>query len=153
MVIACLTEGFWHRVCAALEMPDAKVDPRFASLELRRDNRPALTNRMSECTRLFTLAELEARLIAHQVPHAAVLGVQAALEQPQAKAREMVVEVEHAELGTIPLVGRSVKFPGAPQAPITAPPTLGQHTDQILSETLGKTVDEISALRVRGVVQ
>jgi crotonobetainyl-CoA:carnitine CoA-transferase CaiB-like acyl-CoA transferase len=152
IVIACLTDSFWHRLCEALEMSEARSDPRFASIELRRDNRPALTELMSERTRRLSLAQLEAILEAHQVPHAPVLGIAAALAQPQAQARDMVVQAHHSELGRIPLIGRSVKFPGAPQAPVGAPPALGQHTDEILASLLGKSPRQIEALRGSGAI-
>jgi crotonobetainyl-CoA:carnitine CoA-transferase CaiB-like acyl-CoA transferase len=152
IVIACLTDSFWHRLCGALEMSEARSDPRFASIELRRDNRPALTELMSERTRRLSLAELEIILEAHQVPHAPVLGIAAALAQPQSQARDMVVEVDHPELGRIPLIGRSVKFAGAPQAPVSAPPALGQHTGDILAKLLGKSEQQIEALRDSGAV-
>ena len=152
MVIACLTNSFWQRLCDALEMRDIYDDPRFATIELRRDNRPALTELMSQRTSRLSMAELEVILEAHQVPHAPVLGIGDALEQPQAQFREMVVHAEHAQLGQIPLIGRSVKFPGARQAPVEAPPALGQHTDQILAELLGRTPAQIAELRRGGVV-
>ncbi len=152
MVIACLTNSFWQRLCDALDMRDAYHDPRFATIELRRDNRPALTELMSQRTSRLSMAELEVILEAHQVPHAPVLGISDALDHPQAKAREMVVHAEHAQLGQIPLIGRSVKFPGARQAPVEAPPALGQHTDQILADLLGRTPAQIAELRSGGVV-
>ena len=65
--------------------------------------------------------------------------VKEALSQPQAVARDMVVETDHQMLGKIPIVNRSIKFPGDPQPVPTAPPVLGQHTDEILRDILGLT--------------
>jgi crotonobetainyl-CoA:carnitine CoA-transferase CaiB-like acyl-CoA transferase len=152
MVIACLTNAFWRRLCDALDLRETYADPRFATIELRRDNRPALTEVLSLRTSARTMAELEAILERHEVPHAPVLGIGAALAQPQAAAREMVVEAEHVTLGKVPLVGRTVKFPGAPQAPVEAPPALGQHTDEVLREVLGRSAAQIAELRSAGAV-
>ena len=66
--------------------------------------------------------------------------------------REMVVETEHLSLGKIPIVNRSIRFPGAPQPVPTAPPVLGQHTDEILGDILGFTAERIAELRTAGVV-
>ena len=59
---------------------------------------------------------------AHEVPHAPILGVTEALNQPQTRARGMVVEAEHATLGPIPIVNRPFRFVEAPQPAPTAPP-------------------------------
>jgi crotonobetainyl-CoA:carnitine CoA-transferase CaiB-like acyl-CoA transferase len=81
-----------------------------------------------------------------------VLGVTAALAHPHAQAREMVVTAQHATAGSLPLVGRPIKFPGSPQSPSTAPPTLGQHTAQVLQDELGYSEPEIAVLRRDGVI-
>ena len=86
------------------------------------------------------------------MPHAPVLGVTAALAHPQALAREMVVEARACAIGPIKVVGRPIKFPGAQQRPVTAPPTLGQHTAEVLRERLGYSEAEIDALRREGVI-
>jgi crotonobetainyl-CoA:carnitine CoA-transferase CaiB-like acyl-CoA transferase len=64
----------------------------------------------------------------------------------------MVVEAEHPTIGPMRVVGRPVKFPGAPQRPVTAPPTFGQHTAQVLRDELGYSEAEIAALRDSGVI-
>jgi crotonobetainyl-CoA:carnitine CoA-transferase CaiB-like acyl-CoA transferase len=74
-----------------------------------------------------------------------------ALSQPQAKAREMVVDVEHATLGQIPIVNRPFKF-DEPQALPTAPPILGEHTAAILADVLGLDDARIEELRASGIV-
>jgi crotonobetainyl-CoA:carnitine CoA-transferase CaiB-like acyl-CoA transferase len=88
----------------------------------------------------------------HQVPHAPILGIQDALAQPQVVARDMVVETDHQTLGTIPIVNRSIKFPGDQQPVPTAPPVLGQNTDEILTDVLGLTTTQIEQLRASKVV-
>ena len=75
-----------------------------------------------------------------------------ALAQPQAVAREMVVETDHLSLGKIPIVNRAIKFPGDRQPVPTAPPVLGQHTDEILRDILGLTSEKIAELRASKVV-
>jgi crotonobetainyl-CoA:carnitine CoA-transferase CaiB-like acyl-CoA transferase len=67
-------------------------------------------------------------------------------------AREMVVETDHQVLGKIPIVNRSIKFPGDHQPVPTAPPVLGQHTNEILRDILGLTSEQIEGLRSSKVV-
>jgi formyl-CoA transferase/CoA:oxalate CoA-transferase len=133
-------------------MQDAIRDPRFDSLEKRRDNRSQVNEMIAAITREKTVQELVELLGKHEVPHAPILGIKDALSQPQAVAREMVVDTDHQVLGKIPIVNRPCKFPGDPQPPPTAPPVLGQHTDEILKDILGLTSEQIEQLRTAKVV-
>ena len=152
IIIACLTNSFWQRICRALDMQHAISDPRFDSLERRRDNRTLVNEMISAITRQKSVQELVELLTQHEVPHAPILGIRDALSQPQALAREMVVETDHAVLGKIPIVNRPIKFPGDAQPVPTAPPVLGQHTDEILSDILGLSLEQIERLRASKVV-
>ena len=152
IIVACLTNSFWLRVCEALGRPEWVDDPRFATIQSRRDNRGAVNAMISDFTCERTVPDLVALFTAHQVPHAPILGIKEALAQPQAIAREMVVEADHQVLGKIPIVSRSIKFPGDPQPPPAAPPVLGQNTDEILSDVLGLDKNQIAALRAAKVV-
>lgn len=152
IVIACLTNSFWASICRALGMEDWIGDVRFDTLEKRRDTRPLVNERISAITAGKTVNELAELFTAHQVPHAPILRIRDALSQPQAVAREMVVETEHQSLGRIPIVNRSIRFPEDPQPAPTAPPVLGQHTDEILGDILGFTAERIAELRAAGVV-
>jgi succinate--hydroxymethylglutarate CoA-transferase len=67
-------------------------------------------------------------------------------------ARGMVQEVEHPACGPIKLVNTPVKYSHSTPGIRSAPPTLGQHTDDILKNTLGMSEDELASLRSEGVV-
>jgi crotonobetainyl-CoA:carnitine CoA-transferase CaiB-like acyl-CoA transferase len=98
------------------------------------------------------VAELVARFTQLEVPHAPILSVLEALNSPQSQARGVVVEVDHPALGPIPLVNRPIRYADEEQAPVTAPPMLGQDTDAILADLLGLDEDRIAALRAAGTV-
>lgn len=151
IVIACLTPGFWGRICTALGREELTADPRYDTLEKRRDARDEINAIVTAFTSTRTVAELVEIFTAHEVPHAPILGVRDALSQPQAVHRGMVVEVEHQTLGTIPLVNRPFTFDEAMPAP-AAPPVLGQHTDAVLRDVLGLDDAAIAALRAKGAV-
>lgn len=150
IVVACLTPGFWGRICKSIGRPELTGDPRYDTLEKRRDAREEVNEIVSEFTRRHTVDELVRIFTEFEVPHAPILGVTDALAQPQAVHRNMVVEVEHQTLGTIPIVNRPVTFAGQP-AP-EAPPVLGQHTDEILANVLGLDAGQIAALRAGGAI-
>ncbi|HMP56628.1 MAG TPA: CoA transferase, partial [Novosphingobium sp.] len=151
IVIACLTPGFWGRICTALGCEELTADPRYDTLEKRRDARDEINAIVTAFTQTRTVAELVELFAAHEVPHAPILGVRDALSQPQAVHRGTVVRVEHQTLGTIPLVNRPFTFDEAMPAP-AAPPVLGQHTDAVLRDVLGLDDAAIAALRAAGAV-
>ncbi len=152
IVIACLTNNFWGRICQALNMPDYITDDRYASIEKRREAREAVNGLITERTSVRTMDELIALFVEHEVPHAPILGVNEALAQPQAKARQMVVDVQHEKLGSIPIVNRPFKFPGEMMPAPSAPPTLGQHTETILSEIVGLDSQQIATLKALNII-
>ncbi|WP_372623148.1 CaiB/BaiF CoA transferase family protein [Falsiroseomonas sp.] len=152
IIIACLADRFWPKLCAALGCPEMGDDPRYATMALRREHRGEIEPRIAAITRTRSVAEWESVLAAHDVPHAPVLGVTAALAHPHAAARGMVEEVAHPTAGTLKLLGRPVKFPGAAQVPLQAPPRLGEHGEAVLREMLGLDEAELASLRARGVI-
>jgi crotonobetainyl-CoA:carnitine CoA-transferase CaiB-like acyl-CoA transferase len=151
IVIACLTPGFWSRICQSIGRPELTDDPRYDTLEKRRDARDEVNAIVSAFTSRHSVDELVRIFTAAEVPHAPILGVTEALSQPQAVDRGMVVEVEHQTLGTIPIVNRSIKFDEAQPKP-SAPPVLGQDTDAVLAEVLGLTAEQIATLRADGAI-
>jgi crotonobetainyl-CoA:carnitine CoA-transferase CaiB-like acyl-CoA transferase len=152
IIIACLTNSFWERICQALGRPEWCRDPRFDSIEKRRERRGEVNEMIAEFTRQRTVQELVKLFTRYEVPHAPLLGIKEALAQPQAVAREMVVETEHATLGKIPIINRPIRFPGEQQPVPSAPPVLGQHTDEILRDVLGLTSEQIAQLRAARAV-
>jgi len=152
IIIAVLSETFWPKLCQALERADLANDERFATLPDRREHREVLEEIISKVVASKTVAEWERRLEDHDVPYAPILGVSAALSHPHAQAREMVVTAVHRDIGEMRMTGRPVKFPGATQAALTAPPALGEHTREVLRDLLDVTDDEFRALSESGAV-
>ncbi|PAV17317.1 CAIB BAIF family enzyme [Pyrrhoderma noxium] len=85
------------------------------------------------------------------IPFGPINNIQQTFEHPQAKARGVVVEVEHPRAGTIKLVGPAVAYNGKKMPVNRPPPWLSQHTTEILEE-LGYTQDDISGLRRDSVI-
>lgn len=67
-------------------------------------------------------------------------------------ARGMIQEVEHPICGPVKLITTPVKYSHSTPGIRSAPPTLGQHTDEILTDMVGMSVDEIARLRSEGVI-
>lgn len=152
IIIACLADRFWPKLCDALGCPELEADPGLATMAMRRERRGEIEPRIASITATRTVAEWQQLLTAHDVPHAPILGVTAALAHPHAEARGMVVAAEHPTAGPLRLLGRPIKFPGESQAPLEPPPTLGQHTAEVLRRDLGLSEERIAELRRLGVI-
>lgn len=152
LIIAALSDTFWFNLCDALGLDDLKRDPGLATNAGRRARRAEVDTAISARAATRPVAHWEELLRKHDVPHAPVLGIQQALAHPHATARDMVATVEHPTAGPVRMVGRSVKFPGAPQAPLQPPPLCGQHTAEVLQTELGLSPQEIDSLRTAGVI-
>src|SRR5690606_3208216 len=96
-----------------------------------------------------TTTEWMARFDAAGVPAGPVLTVDELLDDPQVRANDLVVEVDHPVAGRVELVGPLVRFEGAAGQPVLPPPTLGQHTEEVLTE-LGYDADGVDRLRRAG---
>jgi crotonobetainyl-CoA:carnitine CoA-transferase CaiB-like acyl-CoA transferase len=151
IALAVGSERQWTRFCAALGLDGLAGDLRFALNPDRvahRDLlRPLLAERFATATTAAWLALLEAA----EVPCGPINDLLEAFASPQARAREMVVEVEHPRLGPVRQVGVPFKLAATPASIRSAPPLLGEHADEILAE-LGYDPTTIARLRLDGVI-
>jgi crotonobetainyl-CoA:carnitine CoA-transferase CaiB-like acyl-CoA transferase len=76
-----------------------------------------------------------------------------ALDDAQVKARGMVVDVTLQSGEVVKMPGNPIKFSGAPEAPFTAPPLIGEHTDAVLHGLLQYSSEQVAALRQTGAIQ
>lgn len=150
IAIAVGSERQWPRFCAALDLPGLADDPRFVTNGDRVEHRDALRPLIAERLAGRPSAEWLARFDAAEVPAGPINDVVSAFAQPQARARDMDVTVEHPVLGPIRQVGLPFTLSGSPATIRSAPPLLGEHTDEILAEA-GLDAGAIARLRADGV--
>jgi crotonobetainyl-CoA:carnitine CoA-transferase CaiB-like acyl-CoA transferase len=150
IVIFCAKEKFYRDLVAIMGMPELATDPRFDSFGARLENRSELLAMLSDGFRERTTIDWLA-VLNGKVPCGPVNDVAGALELDQVRAREMIIEVEHPEYGTIREVANPVKMAGEIRRPSPAP-KLGEHTDQVLRELLGYGDAKVEELRASGAI-
>ncbi|KAI9858771.1 MAG: hypothetical protein M1824_004191 [Vezdaea acicularis] len=139
-------------LCEKLGKPEWINDKRFATNSARVKNRDLLEPLIEAETSKKTTKEWLDILDESGMPYAAVNDVQDTLNHQHVLARDMVKTVEHPACGPIKLVNTPVKYSHSVPSIRMPPPTLGQHTDEILKEMLGIDSDGIESLRSEGIV-
>lgn len=145
IAVAVGSERQWSRFCAALGMPALAADPRFATNAVRVERRVELRAILAERFASDATNAWIARLEGAEVPCGPINDVVAAFETPQARARGMVVDVEHPVLGALRQVGVPIRLSRTPASIRTAPPLLGEHSTEVLGE-LGYEPAEIARM-------
>jgi crotonobetainyl-CoA:carnitine CoA-transferase CaiB-like acyl-CoA transferase len=149
--IGAANQSNWERLCGALARPDLLEDSRFATNSDRMQNLQQLDATLTETFRGRDSAEWLDAMEGAGVPCGPIYDLAEAYDDPQVRAREMVVEVEHPVAGTIKNIGIPVKLSETPGTVRRAAPTLGQHTDEVLAE-FGFLPNETDELRRSGAV-
>ena len=148
--IHCSTEPFWFKTAdmmaatvAGFEtLPD---DPRFKTSEGRMKHRGELEDLLAEAVRQKTQEEWRKLFAEWDVPGAPINDIADVYRDPQVLHRNMLVEIDHPTAGRIRTSGNPIKT--GHEERFTPPPTLGQHTEEVLREVAGYTDAQIDALR------
>jgi len=141
----------WRVFCeVVLQRPDLLDDPRFRSVESRRENREALERLVEELFREQDHQYWLERLQEARLPHGLVRGIGEVLAHPQLAARGMIHKVD-SPVGPVPVIASPVHMSASPSRD-GAIPELGEHTRAILQE-LGYSEADIEELRSEGAIQ
>ena len=152
LTLGATGEKRWRKLCEILGTEEWLTDPRFATNGARHENRLLLADLISEKLQARTADEWERIFNEAGIPCGPIYRVDQALEHPQVRHREMVVERAHPTMGTVRLLGVPVKFSETPAGLHRVPPLFAEHTDEILHE-IGMSDDEIERLREAGIVR
>jgi crotonobetainyl-CoA:carnitine CoA-transferase CaiB-like acyl-CoA transferase len=134
LIIAVGNEDIWRRFAPLAGLDPA--DPRFATNALRLGRLAELQKIMNAALRQRTVADWLDRLRRVGVPAGEVKTLDRVYDSEQARAEDLVWEMDHARLGRIRLPGHPVHYSRSAVAPGLPPPVLGEHTDELRAALL-----------------
>jgi crotonobetainyl-CoA:carnitine CoA-transferase CaiB-like acyl-CoA transferase len=152
MALAIGNDTQFAKCAAVLGHPEWADDPRFAVNHARVEHRVILDGAIADALAADIADAWLVKLKAIGVPCGRINSVAEALADPQTEARAMVETVQHPTIGDLKLVGMPYKFSGTPASVRRPPPTLGEHTEEILTGELGLDGAAIAALRAGKVI-
>jgi crotonobetainyl-CoA:carnitine CoA-transferase CaiB-like acyl-CoA transferase len=151
IVVGGANQKNWLRVLDAIGAPELAEDPRFTDNAGRMAHLKELEAELSSRFRTRNAAYWLAALDAKGVPCGPVNDMLQALSDPQTKARDMLVEVEHSTLGPVETLGLPVKFSRTPGKVRTGAPLYAEHTREVLLE-YGFSAAEIAGFEQEGAI-
>jgi formyl-CoA transferase len=150
--IMLITRPMWGVFCKAIGRSELADDPRFATGKARRENSEALFEIITVWTSARTKAEAMRVLGEAGLPCSATLDTHDLFTDPHLLERDFVTSVDHATLGTVPLLGWPARLSKS-QVPIVAAPLLGEHSESVIAEDLGLDATQIAELRANKIIE
>ncbi|GAB4441052.1 MAG: CaiB/BaiF CoA-transferase family protein [Anaerolineae bacterium] len=151
IILTVGTEKLWQAFCQSLGLEYLKTDPRFATNKDRAKNRAELIPILDELFSAQTADYWLEKLKDTGIPTGPINTIADTLAHPQHRARHFIVELEHPLIGVVKSMGNPVNLSATPVSYRLAPPTLGQHTGEVLAG-LGYDEATIAQFREQGVV-
>jgi crotonobetainyl-CoA:carnitine CoA-transferase CaiB-like acyl-CoA transferase len=148
-VVAVGNDAQWCRFCSVTGFP---ADGRFATNRQRVTNYDALKPALDALLQTQSRTVWIDRLKGAGVPCGSVRDLHEVFSDPQIRARDMLIELEHAAAGLLKMTGTPMKLSETPGSIRTPPPLLGEHTGAVLANDLGIDQERINDLRARGVI-
>jgi crotonobetainyl-CoA:carnitine CoA-transferase CaiB-like acyl-CoA transferase len=152
IILACGNDNLFNKFCEVAGCAELARDERFATNGKRVENRAVLTPLLANTFARRTTREWVESLEAAGVPNGPINNIAQVFEEPQVVARGVKIELEHPTAGKVPLVASPMRFSATPLEHKAPPPTLGQHTDEILRDMLGLDAAAIAELRAANIV-
>jgi CoA:oxalate CoA-transferase len=141
----------WENVADLLGLSELKTDPRFANNDVRKKNRRELALIINEKLEEKDTDVWANELNKHDVPAGAILTLDQAIKQKQVNYRNTFGKVNIEGMGDLELFNLTAKFSKTPGFVETPPPTLGQHTDEVLQQA-GYSSEEIQKFREAKII-
>ncbi len=151
LMILIGNEEQFKRFCTTLELSHLSEDERFKTNAMRLKNADLLAPEIEKVMLERTIADWMERFEKAGVPYSVINNIAQVFDDPQVQARNMLLHLDHPLAGKMPSIGNPIRLSRSPVKYNRAPPTLGQHTEEVLEEVLSLSGDEISRLSAKGV--
>lgn len=151
-IIACGNDSQFAALSNAIGLPELSADPRFSKNENRVKNRDAITRILSVHFKCDTAEAWVERISKVKVPVGLINDIADALAEPQVNARGMLVNIPHPLNPDFKMVGSPIHLSGTPVDYRRPAPLLGQDTDDVLSEYLDLSPEQLSQLKSDGIL-
>jgi crotonobetainyl-CoA:carnitine CoA-transferase CaiB-like acyl-CoA transferase len=152
MAVAVGNDVQFAKFAQAVGHPEWSTDPRFARNKDRVAHRATVDQMIADTLKTDAASAWIEKLKTAGVPCGRINSVKAAFDDPQTEARRMIETVEHPVVGDLKIIGTPFKMSGTPTSIRRPPPTLGQHTEEILREELGYAYARIGELRAAKII-
>ncbi len=136
----------WEKICDVIDAPEWKTKPGYATPPERLDKLNEIFERIEQWTMTKTKFEVMEICNPLDIPVGPILSMKELAEDESLRATGTIVEVDHPERGKYLSVGCPVKMSDSP-AEVSRSPLLGEHTDEILTDVLGYTEDDLVRLK------
>lgn len=153
IVIGANADGVFQRLCEAMDQPELAEDQRFATHHARAENMKLLDSMIEEWTKTLPAKDSLAILDKKGVPAGLIYSVKDIMEDPHYKERDMIIHVDHPQLGEFPMPGVVPKLsrtPGGVRQP--GPESIGKHNDEVYQSLLSKTAEELKKLKESEII-
>ena len=145
-------EELWRKFCETIGMKGFAADERFAGNKARIENFGELSKIIAEHTTKRKTAEWIEALDEVKVPCGPIMDIEQVVNDPQVKARNMIVEMEHPEAGKFIVPGVPIRFSETQASIKSFAPSLGEHNFEVYGQELGLSREEIEKLQTDGII-
>jgi crotonobetainyl-CoA:carnitine CoA-transferase CaiB-like acyl-CoA transferase len=152
LVLGVANEPQWETFCSVIDRQDLRDDVRFKTNGNRIAHRDELGEILSEVMASRPVSEWLSALRNAGLPCGPINDVAAVFDHPQVQPRDLILEVEHPKAGPIRLTGFPYKISKTPAELHYPPPLLGEHTEEVLTEILGYSMEQVALFHERGAI-
>lgn len=152
IILAVGNDPTFERFCKAFGQEALLADPRFSTNPIRVQNRQLVTDTLTPVMKSKTTAEWIEALEALKIGCGPINTLEQVFADPHVQAREMVVEMAHGSGETVKVIANPVKLSATPPSYRSAPPVLGEHTQDVLTSVLKMSASDIATLKEKGIV-
>jgi crotonobetainyl-CoA:carnitine CoA-transferase CaiB-like acyl-CoA transferase len=155
VAIACINDRHWNDLLEVMDRQDLKTVEKLSTKLKRGDHMEEVDGLVQEWVGNRDKSEIEKKLVKNDIPCAAVQSIDEVIRDEQLHYRDMINPIQNKQnwgRNKVPVPGLPIKFSQGDTDEITQSPSLGEHTEEILTEIAGYSLEDIEDLRKNGTI-